>query len=59
MKLTFTIKANDHELLENSSTHWVGVGANVGEEMLWVGQDSITFSKVMDNYFGLLEPKTA
>lgn len=37
---------NDHHLLENASTHWVGVGANSGEEMLWVGQDAITFLKV-------------
>jgi hypothetical protein len=51
MKLKFAVKVNDHQLLENASTHWVGTGVNAGEEMLWVGQDSITFSKVIINFY--------
>ena len=51
IKLSFSAKVNDHHLLENASTHWVGVGANSGDEMLWVGQDAITFSKVTMDIF--------
>ncbi|XP_028406171.1 uncharacterized protein LOC114528690 [Dendronephthya gigantea] len=45
IKLSFSVRIYDHHLLENSSIHWVGVGAHSGEEMLWVGQDALTFLK--------------
>ena len=46
IKLSFSTKVNDHHLLANASTHWVGLGATSGKEMLWVGQDAITLTKV-------------
>lgn len=46
IKLSFSVKVNDHHLLENASTHWVGLGSVAGEEMLWVGQDAVTILKV-------------
>ena len=46
MKLRFSVKVHDHYLLENDSTHWVGIGVRSGDEMLWVGQASIKICKV-------------
>ena len=46
IKLSFSTKAYDHHLLANGSTHYLGVGAHSGDQMLWIGQDAITFSKV-------------
>lgn len=46
MKLSFSIRVNDHFLLKNNSRHWVGVGVRSGEEMLWVGQERVTIFKV-------------
>ena len=48
MKLSFSVKVNDHHLLANNSIHWVGLGAQSGDEMLWVGQDAIAISKVIN-----------
>lgn len=45
MKLEFSIKVNDHFLLENDSRHWIGIGVRSGNEMLWVGQERIIIFK--------------
>ena len=47
IKLSFSIKVNDHHMLENGSRYWVGVGSYVGKQMLGVTQDYITILKVM------------
>ena len=40
------MKVNDHHMLLNSSTHWIGVGIHAGEDMLGVTQDFMQIFKV-------------
>jgi hypothetical protein len=46
IKLSFSIKVNDHYMLENTSIHWIGVGSHAGSNMLGVTQDFIQIFKV-------------
>ena len=52
MRITFNVLVNDHEKVAFGSTHWIGVGMEAGEKVLWVEQHGIVINKVQQiNFF--------
>lgn len=50
VNIKYTIKVNDHSKVATNSIHWMGVGLQAGEKILWVEQQSIEIVKVKVRY---------
>ena len=59
IKLSFSVKVNDHYMLENTSIHWIGVGSHAGSNMLGVAQDFIQIFKVKYYIYSALDSTAA